>query len=104
MTKNNNRRNRKKSHSSTETTTTTEGEKNAAVVKEKATAGSSSDAHHVPPAVNDSAKRTGAAPGESIRGWFSSLSWEDQTAVCSIEDTAFVASLLDLLTSLSHGT
>ena len=97
------RRNRKKSHSSTETTTTTTGGDGNDVTagKEKGTTGSSSEVHDVPPIVfHETTKRTDA-PGESIRGWFSSLSWEDQTAVCSIEDTAFVASLLDLLASLS---
>lgn len=95
MTKNG-RRNRRKSCSSAETGANAEsGAKDTTHgVKEKGSTGG-----HMPAVPAEATKSTS---GDSIRGWFSSLSWEDRAAVSSIEDTAFVATLLDLASSSSH--
>lgn len=47
-------------------------------------------------------KATKNTTPDSIRGWFSSLSGQDRAAASSIEDTAFVATLLDLASSSGH--
>ena len=95
MTKNGRRNHRKKSCSSTESASNVESGGKENHVKEKG----AKDVHL--PAVHAAAKSQHSASGESIRGWFSSLSWGDKASVTSIEDTAFVTTLLDLASSWS---
>lgn len=62
--------------------------------------GASNGGTHMPAVPPTTTKNSS---GESICGWFSGLSWQDQAAVSSIEDTAFVATLLDLAAGSHHG-
>lgn len=95
MTKNGRRNHRKKSCSSLESTSNAESVGKENQGKEKG----AKDVHV--PAVQAAPKSQHSAKGETIRGWFSSLSWEDRASVTSVEDTAFVTTLLDLASSLS---
>lgn len=51
---------------------------------------------------NSSCQTQGLSSGNRIRDWFSGLSWEDRSSVMSIQDGAFLATLVDLATPLSE--
>ena len=95
MNKHGRQRNGRKSCSSLESVMSAEGSVKEG--KEKGANGS-----HVPAVPADASKAVKSQHSDSIRGWFSSISWQERAAVCSIEDTAFVATLLDLAASSSH--
>jgi len=96
MTKNGRRNHRKKPCTTADAAVNAEGVGKDTHGKEKG--GKDVRVPAVPVAA---AKSPHSTSDDSIRGWFSGLSWQDQASVTSIEDTAFVATLFDLASSSS---